>query len=63
MANINVFKETTQQAILAELKAQNALMNIIANGYDIDSPAALKELVKSGQIAKWLNIGDVIFIP
>ena len=63
MANINVFKETTQQAILAELKAQNALMDIIANGYDIDSPAALQKLCASGEIGRWLNIGDVIFIP
>lgn len=63
MANLDIFKETTQQAILRELKAQSALINIIAKGYDIDSPAALQELCASGQIGKWLNIGDVIFIP
>lgn len=60
---LDVFKETTQQAILQELKAQSALVSILAKGYDIDSPAALQELCASGQIAKWLHIGDVIFIP
>lgn len=60
---LDVFKETTQQAILQELKVQSALVSILAKGYDINSPAALQELCASGQIGKWLNIGDVIFIP
>lgn len=63
MATLDIFKETTQVEILNELKATSALVSILAKGYDIDSPAALQELCASGQIAKWLNIGDVIFIP
>lgn len=63
MAVIDIFKEQTQKEILQELKAQSALVSIIAKGYDIDSPAALQELCASGQIGKWLNVGDVIFIP
>ena len=63
MALLDIFKETTQKQILAELKAQSALVSILAHGYDIESPAALRELVASGQINRWLNIGDVIFIP
>lgn len=63
MATLDIFKETTQREILAELKATSALVSILAKGYDIDSPAALQELCASGQIGKWLNIGDVIFIP
>lgn len=63
MANLDIFRETTQQAILNELKAQSALVSILAHGYDIDSPAALQALCASGQIGKWLHIGDVIFIP
>ena len=63
MAHLDIFRETTQQAILNELKAQSALVSILAHGYDIDSPAALQALCASGQIGKWLHIGDVIFIP
>lgn len=60
---LDVFKETTQTAILNELKATNALVSILAHGYEIESPQALKELAASGQIRKWLTEGDVIFIP
>lgn len=63
MANLDIFKETTQQEILRELKAQSALVSILAHGYEIDSPAALQELCASGEIGRWLSVGDVIYIP
>lgn len=55
---LDVFKETTQQAILQELRMQSALVGIIAKGYDIDSWNAAFEIGRSGAADKILSVGD-----
>lgn len=60
---LNVMTEESQQEILGELKAERALLDIIANGYTIEDPAGLQKLCASGQIGKWFSPGDIIYIP
>lgn len=55
---LDIFKETTQQKILDEVRLQSALVSILAHGYDIDSWAALQELADSGQASRFISIGD-----
>jgi len=60
---VDVMTETTQLAILSELRTQAALLNIIAQGHQIDSPETLQWLCATGQINLWFSVGDVIYIP
>ena len=54
----DIFKESTQQQILQQLKAQKALVSIIAKGYDIDGWDAAFEIGRSGAADKILSVGD-----
>lgn len=58
MSELDIFKESTQQEILQELKAQKALVGIIAKGYDINSWDAAFEIGRSGAANKILTVGD-----
>jgi len=58
MAILDIVKETTQQEILHELKAQSGLIGVIAKGYDIDGWDAAFELGRSGGADKFLSVGD-----
>ena len=54
---MSIFTEETQKLILAELKETNALTKIIAEGWKIDSWAAVRELVRSGAGKKYFPVG------
>lgn len=63
MPTMDIFTETTQRKILDELKLQNSLVAIIARGYNIESFAAVQEIVRSGQAARIFSIGDQFVSP
>ena len=63
MPNLDIFTETTQQSILEELRLQNALVSIIANGYDIDDWAAVAAIAQSGNASRIFSIGDQLISP
>lgn len=54
---MSIFTEETQKLILAELKETTALTKIIAEGWKIDSWAAVRELVRSGAGKKYFPVG------
>lgn len=55
---IDVMKETTQLQILEKLQIQNAMVSIIAKGYQIDSFQAAIEIGRSGAADKIYTVGD-----
>ena len=63
MPDLNIFTEGTQQQILDELKAQNALVKVIASGWNIDSFAAVREIVKGGNGKRYFPVGTQFTVP
>lgn len=63
MAELNVFTEATQKAILDELKLQNSLIKVIASGWTIDDWATVQELVRGGGGKRYFPVGTQFAVP
>lgn len=63
MSELDIFTEGTQQQILDELKVQNSLVKILASGWNIDSFAAVREIVKGGGGKRYLPVGTQLAVP
>lgn len=63
MPQLNVFTEATQQQILSEAKMSNALLEIIASGYKIDSFKAVQKIVQAGGGQKYFPTGTQLVAP
>ena len=63
MPGLNIFTEGTQQQILEELKVQNSLVKILASGWNIDSFAAVQEIVRGGGGKRYFPVGTQLNVP
>ena len=63
MSDLNIFTEGTQQQILDELKVQNSLVKVLASGWNIDSFAAVQEIVKGGGGKRYFPVGTQFSVP
>ena len=63
MAELNVFTEATQKAILDELKLQNSLVKVIASGWNINDYQTVQELVRGGGGKRYFPIGTQFAVP
>lgn len=63
MSDLNIFTEGTQQQILDELKVQNALVKVLASGWNINSFAAVREIVKGGGGKRYFPVGTQFTVP
>ena len=63
MSDLNIFTEGTQQQILDELKVQNSLVKVIASGWNINSFAAVREIVKGGGGKRYFPVGTQLSVP
>lgn len=63
MSDLNIFTEGTQQQILEELKVQNSLVKILASGWNIDSFAAVQEIVRGGGGKRYFPVGTQLNVP
>ena len=63
MSDLNIFTEGTQQQILDELKVQNSLVKVLASGWNIDSFAAVREIVKGGGGKRYFPVGTQLSVP
>lgn len=63
MSDLNIFTEGTQQQILDELKVQNALVKVLASGWNINSFAAVQEIVKGGGGKRYFPVGTQLSVP
>ena len=57
MATTDIFTETTQKEIRDEVRIVSGLTKIIAEGWKLDSWAAIQEMVRSGAAARWIPVG------
>ena len=56
--DLNIFKEPTQQQILAQTQRIAAYTEIIAKGQTVDSFAGLQTLVRNGVVGSAVKVGD-----
>lgn len=56
--DLNIFKEPTQQEILAQTQRIAAYTEIIAKGQTVDSFAGLQTLVRNGVVGTAVKVGD-----